>query len=443
MKNQIIIENKIPNYNKTIYIPGDKSISIRVILIASQAIGKSKAYNLLESEDVKNTIKSMKNLGVKIVKKKNFYEICGVGLNGFKFKDNQILDAGNSGTFARLCCGALANISKDLKITGDKSLSLRDFSRIIKPLRLFGMNFKSKNNKLPLIVKGSEFLRPITYNENKGSSQVKSAIMLASLQTPGTTIIKCVPSRNHTENIFKYCLNVPIKINKIKNYDIIKVQGLKNFFSFNYKIPGDISSAAFFIVLTILSANSKVIIKNVNVNKTRTGVLRILKRMNAKIKLINRKIYNGEEVADVYAESSENLKSINCPKSLNTKTIDEFLLIFLVCTKAKGVSKFKGLEELRHKESDRLKIASKFLRMIGIKINERFDELDIYGKPELRLKKNYVVENFLKDHRVFMMSCIAALTLGGKFIIKDKDSINSSFPDFLKKLEQLGATIKY
>ena len=119
------------------------------------------------------------------------------------------------------------------------------------------------------------------------------------------------------------------------------------------------------------------------------------------------------------------------------------MLIFLVCTKAKGVSKFKGLEELRHKESDRLKIASKFLRMIGIKINERFDELDIYGKPELRLKKNYVVENFLKDHRVFMMSCIAALTLGGKFIIKDKDSINSSFPDFLKKLEQLGATIKY
>ena len=164
--------------------------------------------------------------------------------------------------------------------------------------------------------------------------------------------------------------------------------------------------------------------------------------MNVKIKLINKRNYFGEEVANIYVESSTKLKSINCPKSLNTKTIDEFLLIFLICAKAKGISKFKGLSELRYKESDRLKIASNFLKMIGVKVNESFDKLSITGQPELNLKKNYVIKNFLKDHRVFMMTSIAALTLGGRFIIKDKDSINSSFPDFLSKLKQLGGIIK-
>ena len=442
MKNQIIIENKIPKFNKTISIPGDKSISIRIILIASQAIGKSRAYNLLESGDVKSTINSMKKLGVDIKKKSNFYEINGLGLNGFDISKKQTLNAGNSGTFARLCCGILARTDKTIKIVGDKSLSRRDFSRIVRPLQLFGMNFKSNNNRLPLILKGSKFLRPIYYEEKKGSSQVKSAIMLASLNTPCTTIIKSVPSRNHTENIFKHCIKVPIKIKKIKGYELIKVDGLKNFSSFNYSVPGDISSAAFFITLTILSKNSKMLIKNVNVNKSRSGILEILKKMNAKIKLINKRNYFGEEVANIYVESSTKLKSINCPKSLNTKTIDEFLLIFLICAKAKGVSKFKGLSELRYKESDRLKIASKFLKMIGVKVNESFDKLKITGQPELNLKKSYVIKNFLKDHRVFMMTSIAALTLGGKFIIKDKDSINSSFPDFLSKLKQLGGIIK-
>ena len=163
--------------------------------------------------------------------------------------------------------------------------------------------------------------------------------------------------------------------------------------------------------------------------------------MKAKIKVTNIKNYKGEKVADIFVSSSENLIGVNCPKSLNTKSIDEFLIIFLLCAKAKGISKFIGINELREKESDRLKIGASFLRSIGIKVDEKFDSLKIYGNPNLKIKKQVIIKNFLKDHRVFMMSCVAALTLGGNFKIYDKKSINSSFPNFLNLLKKLGAKI--
>ena len=423
-------------------MPGDKSISIRLILLASLAIGKSKIYNLLESEDVINTLKSMKSLGVNINKIKNYYEINGVSIKGLNLKKKTKINAGNSGTFARLFCGLVARSNKKINLYGDKSLSKRDFSRVINPLKLFGMKFKSSNNKLPIIISGTEFLRPVIFEEKKGSAQVKSALMLAALNTPGETKIISVPSRNHTENIFKHCLNIPIKILKKKSKEIIKVSGLKQFKSFDYKVPGDISSASFFIVLTILSKNSILKIRNVNLNKTRTGIIEILKKMNAKINITNTKLYNGEFVGDIIVKSTNSLKSINCPKSLNTRSIDEFLIIFLICAKAKGLSKFKGIGELRNKESDRLKVASNFLKMIGVQIKESKDGLMIYGNPNLELNGNYVIKDYLKDHRVFMMSCVAALTLGGNFTIKDRDSIKTSFPNFLNILENLGAKIQ-
>ena len=441
MKNYLSINSLIPSFNKVLNVPGDKSISIRWVLLASQAIGKSKAYNLLESDDVISAIVSMRKLGVKIFKRRDFYEIKGVGLSGFNHKNNINLNAGNSGTFARLLCGTLAGNVKNVKVTGDTSLSKRDFSRVVKPLELFGISIKTKKNKLPITVKGSKYLSPIFYKEDKGSAQVKSAILLASLNTPGQTIVKSKISRNHTEVMFKNCLKIPLKLKKYKNYEIIKVEGKKNYKGFDYKIPGDISSAAFFIALTILAKKSSLKMKNVNYNKSRTGIIEILKKMKAKIKVTNIKNYKGEKVADIYVTSSKNLIGINCPKSLNTKSIDEFLIIFLVCAKAKGISKFIGINELREKESDRLKIAASFLRSIGIKIDEKFDSLKIYGNPNLKIKKQVIIKNFLKDHRVFMMSCVAALTLGGDFKIYDKQSINSSFPNFLNLLKKLGAKI--
>ena len=342
---------------------------------------------------------------------------------------------------ARLILGLLVRTNQKIKIVGDKSLSRRDFSRVIKPLNRFGVNIKSKKNCLPVEIQGTNFLRPIDYYEKKGSAQCKSAVMLAALNTPGITKIKAKKSRNHTEILFKY-LKIPTKVKSREKYDQIEVLGLNQFKSFNYSVPGDISSAAFFIVLTILSHNSEIVIKDININKSRIGIIKILKRMNVKIKFQNKRIKNGEKIADICVKSTKKLKSINCPDSLNSSAIDEFLIIFLVAAKAKGISTFKKLSELNKKESPRLDLAVKFLKMIGIKILRNKNNIKIYGNPNLSLNGNYFVKNFLKDHRIFMMSCIAALTFGGNWKIYDKDSINTSFPKFLNILKNLNAIIK-
>ena len=427
MKSHIKISSSIKPFNEQIEVSGDKSISIRCVLMASQAIGKSRIYNLLESEDVISALNSIKKLGIKFKKKNNYYEIYGYGINGYKTNKNITINAGNSGTLARLILGLLINSKKKIKIIGDKSLSKRDFSRVTEPLKLFGAKIISNKKSLPVEIVGSDFLRPIKYIEKLGSAQCKSSIMLGAIKTPGTTIIKAKKSRNHTELIYKF-LKIPIKFIRKKQYDLIEVRGPSNFSGFNYIVPGDISSAAFFIVLTLLSKNSKIILRNINVNSSRIGIIKILNRMNANINLKNKRLYNGENIGDIIVESRNNLTSINSPKNLNSSAIDEFLVIFLVAAKAKGISKFKNLSELNKKESPRLEIALNFLSQIGVKYSRKSDNIKIYGNPNLKLNGEYFIKNFRKDHRVFMMSCIAALTFGGKWKIDDKDSINTSFP---------------
>ncbi len=436
----IKIKDKIQKFNKVLSIEGDKSLSIRWALIASQSKSKSKSVNLLLSEDVINTLKCLKKLGVKIKISKNFCEINGVGLNGFKFKKNLILDAGNSGTLSRLIMGLLIHSQSKVKLKGDKSLSKRDFFRVIKPLKRFGANFDSNLGKLPIIIKGTNKPNPIVFNETKGSAQVKSSVMLAALNTKGETIIKAKKSRNHSELLFRH-LKLPIKIQRKKNYDLIKIKGKRKIPALNYKIPSDISSCAFFIVLTILSKNSKLKIRNVNINPTRVGILHILNMMGVKIRKTNLREYKGEKVADLIIQSVKKIKAINCPARLNSSAIDEFLLIFLVAAKAKGISYFKDLSELNEKESPRLKWGSKILSKMGIKNVLTTKSLKIYGNPNLEIKKKIIIKNFLKDHRVFMTSVIAALIFGGDWSIANKDAINTSFPSFLKKIKYLGAKI--
>ncbi len=440
MRKAIEISEKISKFNKRIFVSGDKSISIRCVLLASQAIGISKIYNLLESEDVLNALKSIKKLGIKYKKSKGLYKIYGLGINGYNTTKKIKIDAGNSGTLARLILGLLANSESEVTLVGDNSLSKRDFSRITEPLKLFGANLISKNKKLPVKITGSKFLRPINYIEKLGSAQCKSSVMLAAIKTDGITKIKAKKSRNHTELLFKN-LGINIRVLEKKNYDYIDVKGPSNFNSFDYKVPGDISSCSFFLVLTLLSKKSKILIQDVNINNSRIGILNILNKMNAKIIIKNKRIYKGEEIADIFVKSSEEIKSINCPENLNSSAIDEFLVIFLVAARAKGVSTFKNLDELNKKESPRLDIATKILKKIGVKIKREKNNLKIYGNPNLNLSGNYIIKNFRKDHRVFMMSCIAALIFGGKWKIYDSDSINSSFPSFLKKIKFMGAKI--
>ena len=437
MANSIKILNKIRSYNKTIEIEGDKSLSIRWALLASQCEKKSTAVNILESEDIISTLNSLKKLGVKIKFFKKKCTIQGLGLNGFIYKKNLTLNAGNSGTFARLILGLLVHSKNKVKLIGDKSLSKRDFIRVIKPLKKFGAQFEEKNGKLPITIKGTTTSKAIYYSENKGSAQCKSAVMLAALNTKNQTIIKAKKSRNHTELLFKY-LGLPIIVNKYKNYDIIKIVGQKKkLISLNYKIPSDISSSAFFIVLTALKENSQLTIKNVNINPSRIGVINILRMMGVKIYFKNIKIYKGEKISDILILSSKNLKAIKCPSRLNSSAIDEFLVIFLAAAKAKGVSTFKNLSELNQKESPRLEWGSKILNLIGVKTITTKDSIKIFGNPCLKVNKKIVIKNYLKDHRVFMTSVIAALTFGGEWIIHDKDSIKTSFPSFLKIINKI------
>ena len=437
MTNPIVIKKKLKNFNKEIVVSGDKSLSIRWVLFASLASGNSKAQNLLISEDVKAAIKTVRKLGIKVILNNKFCKIFGKGINGFNYKRNLTLNAENSGTLGRLILGFLINTTKPIKLIGDQSLSTRDFKRISDPLSKFGGVFKLKNKKnLPLTIYESKNLRPISYFENRGSAQCKSAVIFAGMRTSGTTLIKAKKSRNHTELMCKY-LKLPVTVENKKNYDLIKVKKVKEIKPFDYKIPSDISSSAFFIILTALSKNSKLLIKDVNINPTRIGIISILKKMGVNIIFQNQKTYKGEKLADIKIEGGKKLKAINCPTNLNSGAIDEFLVIFLVAAKAKGISYFKDLAELNQKESPRLKWGAKILNMMGVKNIVTNSSIKIYGNPNLEIRKKIIIKNYLKDHRVFMTSVIASLSFGGEWHIYDKDSIKTSFPNFLKIINEL------
>ena len=437
MPNSLVIKKKIKSFNNIIQVSGDKSLSIRWVLFSSLGSGISTSKNLLMSDDVIASIKAIRKLGIKVIVKKNVCKIFGKGINGYKYKKNIIINAQNSGTLGRLILGLIIDTPYPIKIIGDNSLSKRDFKRIADPLTKFGAKFKLKDNlRLPLIIKGSTKLKSINFLEKKGSAQCKSAVIFGALKSNGETTIKAKKSRNHTELLCKY-LNIPIKVYSKKNYDYIKIKKISKIGKLNYDIPADISSSAFFMVLTALSENSKLTLKNVNINPTRTGIISILKKMGVKIKIKNKKVYKGEINADIKVESTKKLRSINCPVKYNSGAIDEFLIIFLVAARANGISYFKDLAELNKKESPRLKWGSKILNLMGVKNILTESSIKIFGNPNLKLDKKIVIKNYLKDHRIFMTCVVAALTFGGKWEIHDKNSTMTSFPSFLKIIKQL------
>ena len=270
--------------------------------------------------------------------------------------------------------------------------------RIIAPLEKFGCIFKPKNKKnLPLFITGSEIPIAINHEEKIGSAQVKSSVIFASLNSLGITEIKELKkSRNHTENMLKF-VGAGIKIRKFKNYNLISIEGQKEFRAFNLTVPGDISSAAFFIVLTLLAKDSMIKIKNINLNPTRAGIIVILNKMNAKIKLTNIKTMYGEKIGDIVVKSG-NLKSINCPTSLVPSAIDEFTILMIAAAKAKGITTFSGLSELNKKESPRLTLMNSILNQIGIKTKLKQESIKIFGNPKINLNKSYKIR-FVFYHR--------------------------------------------
>ena len=443
-KFSVIVKGKIKKFNKKIKIPGDKSLSLRSLIIASQCIGLSKIKNLLESEDVLNCKKALTSLGVKINKINNTYHVYGNGLNSFKIKKNiNKIYVGNSGTTARLLSGLLATSPGKFYLYGDSSMNQRDMTRVSKHLEKIGCFFYPKNKKtLPLKIEGTNMPLAQKHVENLGSGQVKSSILLAALNTPGTTIIEEKKiSRNHTE-IFLKEVNADIKIKKYKKRNFIYLNGQKNIFPFNYNISSDPSSSAFFIALTLLTPKSKLLIKNVNCNPTRIGFINLLrKKMNAKIKIkILKKKLNGELVGDILIKSSK-LKPINCPKNLVPFLIDEFPILFIISAITRGISKFSGINELRHKESDRIKNIELGLNKIGIKTKSTTGSLKIFGNPNIKVKKRINIYS-KNDHRIAMAWTIIALALGGKFKIHNFETVKTSFPNFIPLVKNLGGKIE-
>ena len=429
------MDKKLPKFVGTINIPGDKSISHRALIIGSQATGIVKVTNLLESADVFSTMNALRKFGVDIIKRGKDYYVYGLVVGGLK-EYNGTINCGNSGTTARLLMGLLSTYPITINFTGDKSLSKRPMGRVINLLREFGANALPENkNTMPFKFLGSYVGLQNDQKLNVPSAQLKSAWCLAALNTKGiSTLEERFETRDHTEIMLKY-LNANIKVKKSKNKKIISIFGKTPIDAKDISVPGDISSAAFMIILALISKNSKVIIKNVLLNPTRTGILDVLKKMKAKIKIKNKKTICGELVGDIEAKSS-NLKAALVPEKMAPRLIDEYPILFIAACFAKGTSQFKGIEELRVKESDRIQSMELGLKPLGVKISSTKNSVKINGTNSFKLNKKIKIDA-KGDHRIAMSFYILSQVLNKPFKIKDFNYVKTSFPSFTKTINKL------
>ncbi len=432
----VIVSKKISNFNKIIEVDSDKSISIRCFLIGSISHNISEVKNILESEDIFSTIRCLKSLGVKIKKNKSKnYFIFGKGLGSLFSKKNTELNFGNSGTLARLLVGILSTTPNiEVKITGDHSLKKRDMSKLILLMNEFGAEFQPKNKfKLPLKMISSDM--PIGINYKSGiSAQLKSAVILAALNSFGTTkIYEQKQSRDHTENI----LAKSKKALKIKKgfHNTIKVTGKGYLDPIKLTVPGDPSSAAFMVALTLLKKNSSLKIKKVGLNPRRIGFYKILKNSGAKIFFKNVK-KEREIQGDIIVKSGK-IKPLKASAKYYPISTDEYPIMFVIAALTPGISIFKGIKDLANKESNRIKEMQKMLKEIGIKTVARKDQMKIFGKSNLKTSKQIKI-NPHGDHRIAMSACILSLVTGISFYIKNFETVNTSSPSFLKIIKLIG-----
>jgi 3-phosphoshikimate 1-carboxyvinyltransferase len=429
------MDKKLPKFIGTINIPGDKSISHRALIIGSQATGIVKVSNLLESEDVFSTMNALRKFGVHITKRGKDYHVYGLVVGGLR-EYNGVINCGNSGTTARLMMGLLSTYPITINFIGDKSLSKRPMARVINLLREFGANALPENkNTMPFKFLGSYVGLQNDQKLNVPSAQLKSAWCLAALNTKGiSTLEERFETRDHTEIMLKY-LNANIKVKKSKNKKIISIFGKTPIDAKDISVPGDISSAAFMIILALISKNSTVTIKNVLLNPTRTGILDVLKKMKAKITIKNKKTICGEVVGDIEAKSS-NLKATVVSEKMAPRLIDEYPILFIAACFANGTSNFKGIEELRVKESDRIKSMEDGLKPLGVKISSTKSTVKIIGTNSFKLNKQIKIDA-KGDHRIAMSFYVLSQVLNKSFKIKDFNYVKTSFPSFTKTINTL------
>ncbi len=425
---ELVIE-KIKKLKGNISVPGDKSISHRSLILGSIAQGETRIYNFLNSLDCLKTLECMQALGAEIeLDKDNSVKIKGKGLYGLQ-EPKDILDVGNSGTTIRLLTGLLSGQNFYSVLNGDNSIRRRPMKRVTQPLRLMGADIWGRKDGqfAPLNVRGNK-LNSLHYTLPVASAQVKTALLLAGLYTAGETVIKePLPTRDHTERMLE------IMLADIKNSPLeIKIKGGKQLKGTDIFIPGDISSAAYFVAAASMLRDSQIIIKHVGVNPTRTGIIEILNKMGAKINILNYQIKSNEPQADLKIEYSE-LKGMEIKEEMMPFLIDELPLIAVVATQVQGKTVVSGARELRVKETDRIKAIVSELKKMGADIEEKEDGFIVTGSSRL---KGAVCESY-NDHRIAMSLAVAALLAEGKTVIKNSECIDISFPGFEKTLQKL------
>ncbi|MAV62865.1 MAG: 3-phosphoshikimate 1-carboxyvinyltransferase [Rhodobiaceae bacterium] len=419
--------------------PGDKSISHRCVILSSIAIGESRIEGLLGSTDVICTIEAMKSLGANISLNSNKCIINGIGI-GSLIEPKKPLDFGNSGTAARLIMGLVSTHPIKSVFVGDASLSKRPMGRVIDPLTEFGTEFELTSSEFfPIVVNGAKLPIPISYETSVPSAQVKSAVLLAGLNTPGiTSVIEKQKTRDHTERLLEI-YGYQIDIIEEKQKTKISITGQESLTSVNIVVPGDPSSAAYPVVAGLICKNSNVTVKNVLMNPTRDGIYKSLEEMGAKIDFTNKKFQAGEDVYDILVESSH-LKAIDVPASRAPSMIDDYPVLAVAASIAEGTSIFRGLSELKVKESNRLSGIKHFLEVNGVNVAIKNDDLIIEGNPK-GIKGGGIINTNL-DHRIAMSSLILGLISDSPVSIDDTKTIDTSFPGFINLMRALGAKIK-
>ena len=417
----------------SILVPGDKSISHRSVMLGSIADGISVVDGFLQGDDAIATLTAFSDMGVVIYRNGDRLEINGVGLYGLK-RPKKPLNLGNSGTSMRLMSGILSAQNFTSELVGDKSLSSRPMGRIIKPLSAMGANISGKEDKPPLKIIGTKNLNAINYQMPIASAQVKSSLLLAAIYAQGkTTITEKCPSRDHTERMlgsFGYCITT--------NGGKISITGGAKLKATKIKVPADISSAAFFIVAASITSNANILLKLVNINPTRSGVIDILKLMGADIIISNKKEVSGEPVADIMVRATK-LNGITIPKNLIPLAIDEFPAIFIAAACAKGKTILTNASELKVKESNRIKVMADGLNILGIKTKILDDGIIIYGG---NFRKPTATINSYGDHRVAMAFAISSVKCDYDIKIADCNNVKTSLPNFIELASKIGMNIQ-
>lgn len=430
----------------TISVPGDKSISHRALIFSALAVGKSRITGLLEGEDVLATADALRMMGAKIEKKDDVWTVHGVGVGGLMQPDN-VLEMGNSGTSTRLLMGLIASHPISATFTGDASLTKRPMGRVIEPLSRMGANIQARKTAdhkecLPLTVNGLCPAVPIEYRLPVPSAQVKSAILLAGLNTPGITrIVEPVLTRDHSETMLRgFGAQISVETDA-EGCRVISLTGEAELQPQKIKVPGDPSSAAFPVVAALIVPGSDIIIENVGINPTRAGLYEVLQNMGGDIRFAKKRTVGGEPVADIHVRHSP-LTGIDVPADIAPSMIDEFPVLFVAAAMAEGETTTRGLHELRVKESDRLSQMAKGLGLLGVSLTEQDDGLTIRGsggKPLPGGSIKPVIETAL-DHRIAMSFAVAGLATESGLSIDDIRPVETSFPGFDELITKLAAT---